>query len=253
MKKYPYLLYINTEHTFNEKALAILEQVQEVHILAPYVKDFSLIKHTNVTVYVFNETQYAQCIKNNWNFHIALYGNNIFNDELLQYIKEDTEVFWFPHSQQISDNISLFTVRLNVLKMAVCINYNPYLQDNILPEQFRLFVKSIHKEFNNPLFNKEKQLLMNAPDNTYDIHSLSNNMTIVQQKNMFTLSPVVLGVYGDLPILDSNASIINKKAILKNKECQWCDFNEQCINRNLGYIMDTLNYKGCISIKLMQP
>lgn len=249
MKKYPYLLYISNDDHITNNCIVELNQAAELHILNPYLNNVDNIFHSNCYMYVFNKHQYQLSLDKNWKYHVALYGEDIFNEDLLSLAVETTEIFWFPSAHQLLQNIDIFIKRLSVINKPICINFNENLQKNIIPEDFRLFIKKIHYSFDNPVFVKELQLLDNNINNPEEY-----NFCLIQKGTHIFIQPIVLGLFGDYPIKNiEDYYLINKKKIFKTKDCAACDYNELCINRGIGYIMDQLQYQGCISIKLLQP
>lgn len=249
MRKYPYLLYIGNNNFINNDYISELNNSEELHILNLKLNNVPNINHNNCYLYVFNNQQYYLAKSKNWKYHIALYGEDIFNDELINLATNNTEIFWFPTNEQIISDTQAFVNRLKTINKSICINFNPYIQNDITAENFRIFVKTIHESFINPVISKELELLENTYENTEDY-----NFVLIEKNNQIVIQPLVLGLFGDYPIKSlENYSLINKKKILKTKDCMGCDFNEYCINRGIGYIMDQLQYKGCISIKLLQP
>lgn len=246
MKKYPYLIYTTNDSFISDEILPILSDVEQLHILCPNIVNYSSIEHENTFVYTFNEIQFNSATKKNWNTHISLCGNELFNPTLINLFDDSMELFWFPSLEQIASDIQVYIDYLIKLNLPICISFNPILQNNIDPESFRLFVKKIHIQFKNPLYLKEQELLEEELFN-------QNNVILKQENNLISLQPIVLGLYGDYSIENlDNFNKINTKSILKTKECSSCDYSTYCINRGLGYIISSLDYKGCIGIRLME-
>lgn len=227
----------NKKIDFNENIMSF----EEIHIFSNFNE---YTNHNNVSYYCFNQSQLEFAKENKWKIHLSFLGDNIKNLEQFKDYEYD-ELFWFPTYNQINnESIEHFSTILNKFNKPICISFNPYLQKDIEPEIFRDFLIKIHSKFNNPIKLQEEINIDN------EIFSKSNQIFIFTEQQ-HSQHDVVLGLFGDLPIISNDFNPINIKTILKNKDCSKCELNNNCIQRGLGYIIHSLKYNGCIGLKIL--
>lgn len=234
-------IYINNRNHPDLNIQELISGYDSVHIIS---SSTPTIIHSNISYFCFNNMQIDFAKNNSFDIFLSFIGNDIYK---LTKNSHYEEIFWFPDEETLkADDIKInqYAEFLNNINLPICISYNPYINNIENPIKFREFVIKINKLFKNPIKKIEENLLDSeifSPNNTVFIN---NGITIDSYS-------VVLGLFGDVIINEDNFQKTNIKTILTNKDCLKCEFNNNCINRGIGYIINKLKYNGCIGIKLL--
>lgn len=249
-----YILFDCHDSVISADSLQQLHQYEEIHVRCDSKMEkihfnniISTLSKLNKTcyVYVFNVWQHDIVIQYGLTSHLCFINDNILSSDLMQCIDENKENFWIIDNTVLSRDISIYIEKLQMLNIPICIVISPLLHPDGLfdHEQLRLFVKDIHHGFNNPLYEKEINL---------QVSSYTQHYYLQQKKQKCFLHHLVMGMFGDVIVYEENIANINIKKIMKTVDCMNCQLQEKCLERGIGYIMHTLQLKGCVSYQLMK-
>ena len=247
----PYLFLEISDNYLIPETQNYLSKFKEVHIHQKIFNEKILLeiknfKPNNLYFYAFSETQVKFCIDNDIIPHICFKGDKIFGANLDLYLKSNYEIFWFPDKKQIENKYEFesLVARLKEINTPICISISNIFNPESANENGRIFIKNIHKQFKNKLFEKELDLLINQSHN-----DLNLNQFLFQNNGSLFKEFIILGIFGDMKKKD----LIHKdnmKSLIRNKDCVGCKYLDFCINKGIGYIIKEYEFKGCISLNL---
>lgn len=219
-----------------------------------YDNIFSLIRkgfiNNEIYIYAYNIKMAKAAKKNNLLIHYCFKNSNLsIKDDFFKLMEKDlnSEVFWILDNNILDVEIFTSISWLKDLNRAVCPYFSGLLTNQIDTndhEKIRDYIKNIHTYFKNPLFFKEKSLTTT---------NWNFNEYIEQKNNVLYSKKLIMGIFGDIFVdnsEDSSIQKINLKTLLRTKDCSSCSYLENCKERGIGYIIYSLKLKGCCSYKL---
>lgn len=225
-------------HVFVDKNIGFEGYASIVNFLA------DLTDKNNIYVYASSEVEINLLALNGLKFHILI--RNDLNLEIGCKIIEnnkDKEVFIEIDESSDVKKIVAMTKQLNT---NICFVITDIFNNkgNYITRYNKLI--TINSLWKNPIHNLDSILPFSTPE--HNIALLYNGSTVVE-KNL------VQGFYGDICI-DKNQiedlKIKARKNILTNKECLGCSYIDNCFDRGVGYIMEHIDIKNCLGIKIME-
>lgn len=237
-------IHIEDEQQLKSETLDIIHNYNTIHCFHSQHKNI-YIPHKNVSVYCFNIEQIQYCIQNDYQYHLCFEGEKILNSDLFKYYKEGVEIFWFPQLEDFTENKKHnYAKFFNYLNLPICISISNIFNHHCVNEQNRLWITEIYQLFKNPLFNREKELIENEKYNL-------KNQYLYQQDNIITIKNLVLGYMGDHIIQNDKLSFMdNTKTIFRTPDCSDCCYQQNCIDRGIGFIIKENKYQACCSIEI---
>lgn len=259
INKYPYIFLHLCEENIHEKTISLLKQAQDIHIymdndslsldslgLMKFSADFENI--SKIYVYCFTKKDVEQTLAHGYIPHICVKGNDIFDDKekILTYLQPEYEFFWFPQLENVLFQEPAHIANwLGKLNKPICISLSEIFNPEVAIERGRMWLQTTQQLFSNPILEKEQSML----EDTF----CEDNLYILQKNNNVITKKIVLGLYGDVTIATlEEFKKFNSMTIIKTKSCVTCEYQDNCIDRGLGYIMYKYKYQQCIGIKLLK-
>lgn len=261
INKYPYVFLHLCEKEMHEQTISILKQAQDIHLymdnnnndLAPdsldLMKLFAEVENnTNIYVYCFTRKDVEQTLAHGYTPHICVRGNDIFDDKekILTYLQPEYEFFWFPQLENVLFQEPAHIANwLKKLNKPICISLSEIFNPDVAIERARMWLQTTQQLFPNPILEKEQNML----EDTF----CEDNLYILQKNNEVITKKIVLGLYGDVTISSlEEFKKFNSLTIMKTKSCVSCEYQDNCMDRGLGYILYKYKYQQCIGIKLLK-
>lgn len=257
MNQYLFLNFL--EYEYNLELLDKIKQYEQIHInfcdknlhlnkmqdCLKTLKQSCKAKELFLYCHSFEQIKLAQSL--GIKIHYCYLNDSVLiNNEFHQKAQQDkeAEIFWILDNNILSQEIDKFKEVLTNWARPVCPTISGILLNDLNAdyESLRQWLKNLHSEFKNPLFQKELSL---------EVSNWSFNDYMYVQKDKTSCGKLIMGVFGDL-LLPQNADIdlINLTTLLKTKDCRGCDYFDYCKHRGIGYIINKLNLNGCISYNL---
>lgn len=215
---------------------------QEVHLYSELGYIPQLNTQAQVFVYCFSKHDIEQSLRLGYTPHICF--KDIYDEVLWQIIEQNPnwEVFWFPKIEDINNDPIEFAQFLTQKHQAICISLSPIFNPECAHETARQWIEDIYDVFDNPLIDKDTNLL----NETY---SEENEYILVDHdiKKQF----IILGLMGDEPI-EHYSITQSMKGIMRQRACLGCDYQNACIQKGVGMILQQRHYQGCASIQIMK-
>lgn len=240
----PFLFFHLKDSTISNQASDILSHTEQVHLFQEQHLPV-LITHPQCFVYCFNPAQRQACLAQGHTPHVCFLGDAINHSDLLPFLSNQLETFWFPSIEQTQQDPHLFVKQLECLHQPICISFSDIFNPGVASESSRIWLRTLLDLFNNPLILKEQELL------NHSAFTVENRYLHQDGYRLWEYS-IALGLFGDV-IVEHYPDYLkyNMRTIFKNLECVSCIHQDPCIQRGLGYIMHQQGYQGCIGLNLL--
>lgn len=262
MKKF---LFLNLKENITVNLIDFMKDYEEVHVnllnleknniqILSSIDLLKKSKNKNISYYSKKIDNIKLLEDVGHNIHYCWVNNEKFDEDFLEIVNQHTEreFFWI-----LNDNILNFQreevlSNLKKIKRPICISFTKtLLSENIIQyKKIKEFIKWIQQNWNNTLFNKEKELYV---ENWVDEKYLSWKDNLYYDTDEKINKNLVMGIFGDIVVSDKDENekinILNMK---KNKECLKCEYFTFCRERGIGLIMKETNLNECISVKFLK-
>ncbi len=262
MKKF---LFINLEKVPSFESLLIANDYKEVHInlliLENHkvdIKDmfqlFEKLNHPNLYFYS-KKIENIHLLEMSGNqIHYSWINNEKLDEDFIKLVNKNlnNEFFWVINDSLLAFSKEEILKNLQKIRRPICISFTKTLlnKDNLNYKKLKDLIAWIQKNWDNTLFNKEKDLYV---ENWVDEKYLSWKDNVYYSPEEGKVKKLVMGIYGDVAILDEQDNeknnILNLK---KNKECLFCEYFTFCRERGIGLIMKEINLHECISVNFLK-